>query len=37
VSFKVFGIMPLTFLFTLTQVPLIMREQIKEEPGTPAE
>ena len=39
VSFKVFGIMPLTLLFTLTQVPLMMREQIKpaEEPNTPAE
>jgi intracellular septation protein len=39
VSFKVFGIMPLTLLFTLTQVPLIIREQVKpaEEPGTPAE
>jgi intracellular septation protein len=29
VSFKVFGIMPLTILFTLTQVPLITREQIR--------
>ena len=39
VSFKVFGIMPLTFLFTVMQVPLIMREQIKPEEGqgTPAE
>ncbi len=39
VTFKVFGVMPITFLFTLTQVPLILREQVKpaEEPGTPAE
>ncbi|MGD9738194.1 MAG: septation protein A [Bauldia sp.] len=29
VSFKVFGIMPLTLLFTFSQVPLIMREQIQ--------
>ncbi len=29
VSFKVFGVMPLTLLFTFTQVPLLMREQIK--------
>ena len=31
VDFKVFGIMPLTFLFTLSQLPLINRYQIKEE------
>jgi intracellular septation protein len=30
VSFKVFGIMPLTFLFTLSQLPLLNRTQIKE-------
>ena len=29
VNFKVFGIMPLTILFTMTQLPLIMREQVK--------
>ncbi len=28
VNFKVFGIMPLTILFTMTQLPLIMREQV---------
>jgi intracellular septation protein len=27
VAFKVFGIMPLTLVFTFTQIPLIMREQ----------
>lgn len=32
VSFKVFAIMPLTLIFTFTQVPLLLREQI-----TPAE
>jgi intracellular septation protein len=31
VDFKVFGIMPLTFVFTLTQLPLITRYQVKEE------
>jgi intracellular septation protein len=31
VNFKVFGIMPLTFLFMMTQVPLLNRTQIKEE------
>lgn len=29
VSFKVFGIMPLTILFTLTQIPLIKRHAIE--------
>ena len=33
VSFKVFGIMPLTLLFTLTQVPLIMKYEDKEAGG----
>lgn len=33
VSFKVFGIMPLTLLFTLTQVPLIMKHEDKEAGG----
>jgi intracellular septation protein len=31
VDFKVFGIMPLTLLFTMTQLPLINRSQVKEE------
>lgn len=37
VSFKLFGIMPLTFLFAAAQTPLFLREQIAdptEEPGT---
>ena len=36
VSFKVFGVMPLTLLFTFTQVPLILREQIKPAEETPS-
>jgi intracellular septation protein len=32
VSFKVFGIMPLTVLFTLTQMPLIQRHALPDEP-----
>jgi intracellular septation protein len=36
VSFKVFGIIPLTLLFTVTQMPLINRTQIEaKEPKTP--
>jgi intracellular septation protein len=31
VSFKVFGIMPLTVLFTLTQMPLIQRHALPEK------
>ena len=31
VNFKVFGIMPLTFVFTLTQLPLINRYTLPEE------
>lgn len=31
VSFKVFGIMPITILFTLTQIPLIQRHQLQPE------
>jgi intracellular septation protein len=31
VSFKVFGIMPLTVLFTLTQMPLIQRHAVPDE------
>ena len=33
VSFKVFGIMPLTILFTLSQMPLIQRHALPDEPG----
>jgi intracellular septation protein len=29
VTFKVFGIMPLTFLFALAQVPLIQRHALE--------
>jgi intracellular septation protein len=35
VNFKVFGILPLTFLFALTQVPLIMRHEIRAEEEDP--
>jgi len=31
VDFKVFGILPLTFLFILTQIPLMMKHEIKPE------
>jgi intracellular septation protein len=31
VNFKVFGILPLTFLFVLTQMPLVFRHEIKPE------
>ena len=31
VNFKVFGIMPLTFIFTLSQLPLLNRTQVQEE------
>ena len=31
VTFKVFGIMPLTLLFTLSQLPLLSRTQIKPD------
>ena len=31
VTFKVFGIMPLTFLFALSQVPLIQRHSVEAE------
>ena len=33
VSFKVFGIMPLTVLFALAQTPLLMRYERKDEPA----
>ena len=36
VTFKVFGIMPLTLLFTLSQLPLLTRTQVKaDEAGAP--
>ena len=35
VNFKVFGIMPLTFIFTLFQLPLITRTTIPEEKAQP--
>ena len=31
VSFKVFGIMPLTLVFAMSQVPLILKYELKEE------
>ena len=31
VSFKVFGIMPLTIVFALAQTPLLMRHEVKEQ------
>jgi intracellular septation protein len=31
VSFKVFGTMPITVVFALAQIPLIMKHEIKEE------
>ena len=37
VTFKVFGVMPITLLFTATQLPMIMREQAKAEAQTAAE
>ena len=33
VAFKVFGILPLTLLFSVAQIPLLMRHQVAE-PGT---
>ncbi|MGV8840652.1 MAG: septation protein A [Bauldia sp.] len=35
VSFKVFGVFPLTLLFTFSQVPLILRETIRPAGETP--
>lgn len=35
VNFKVFGILPLTILFAISQAPLIMKHQIPEEEDTP--
>ena len=37
VSFKVFGIMPLTFVFALTQVPLIQKHAIERPEDTPSD
>ncbi len=37
VSFKVFGIMPLTIAFALAQTPLLMRYEAKKEAEQPAE
>ena len=34
VSFKLFGILPLTILFSLAQVPLILRHNIEDEPAS---
>jgi intracellular septation protein len=31
VAFKVWGIMPITFLFTVSQMPLIMRHSLEEK------
>ena len=35
VAFKVFGIMPITFLFTLSQLPLLNRTQIRPDQAEP--
>jgi intracellular septation protein len=35
VTFKVFAILPITFLFTLTQMPLINRYSLSEEEANP--
>jgi intracellular septation protein len=35
VTFKVWGIMPITLLFTLSQMPLIMRHSLDEKLGKP--
>lgn len=37
VSFKVFGIMPITILFTMTQLPLLKRHALEPEPTAEAE
>ena len=36
VSFKVFGIMPITIVFALAQTPLLMRHELPEEEEVPA-
>lgn len=35
VKFKVFGLMPLTFVFFLLQAPLLRRHALEPEPGAP--
>lgn len=35
VSFKLFGVMPITLIFAIAQTPLILREQIETEPASP--
>src|SRR5262249_39516713 len=35
VNFKVFGIMPLTILFSFAMIPIIMRHALPEEPEKP--
>jgi intracellular septation protein len=35
VNFKVFGILPLTLIFALSQAPMIMRHEIKPENDDP--
>ncbi len=37
VSFKVFGTMPLTIVFALSQVPLILKHELKAEPEAAAD
>ncbi len=37
VSFKVFGIMPLTIAFALAQTPLLMRHEVKKAAGVAGE
>jgi intracellular septation protein len=37
VSFKVFGTMPITILFALSQVPLILKHELKPEAEKTAE
>ena len=36
VAFKVWGIMPLTMVFGMAQVPVLMKYQLPEEEGGPA-
>jgi intracellular septation protein len=35
VAFKVWGVFPLTFLFAMTQVPLLQRHELKDEAPAP--
>lgn len=34
-AYKLFGAVPLTFLFALAQAPLVLKHQIEEKPGEP--